>query len=89
MIRENPRGPVQKHAFMAVTPGSGLAAQRREVTGGGSGHSGSSGKAPKWVRLVRASDTFTYYTSEDALTWKQRLQINIPMANQVFCRPGS
>ena len=59
-----------RHAMMIVSPGKGLAFQRRVSTGGLSTHtSGGSGTAPHWVRLVRNGSTLTASVSSDGLTW--------------------
>jgi regulation of enolase protein 1 (concanavalin A-like superfamily) len=58
------------HAFMLVSPGKGLAFQRRLEPGGTSAHtSGGSGTAPVWVRLTRSGDTFSAYRSSDGVSW--------------------
>jgi hypothetical protein len=62
--------PGSSHAFMLVSPGKGLAFQRRTVTGGESTHtSGGSGTAPRWVRLVRSGSSFSAYVSADGASW--------------------
>jgi hypothetical protein len=58
------------HAFMLVSPGKGLAFQRRVSAGGISTHtSGGSGTAPAWVRLTRTGNVFTAERSADGATW--------------------
>ena len=58
------------HASMFVTPGKGLAFQRRTTTGGTSTNtSGGSGTAPAWVRIVRSGSTFSAYVSGDGASW--------------------
>jgi regulation of enolase protein 1 (concanavalin A-like superfamily) len=57
-------------ASMFVTPGKGLAFQRRTTSGGTSTNtSGGSGTAPKWVRLVRNGSAVTAYVSNDGSSW--------------------
>jgi endonuclease/exonuclease/phosphatase family metal-dependent hydrolase len=59
-----------RHASMFVSPGKGLAFQRRATTGGASTHtSGGSGAAPSYVKLTRVGTTFTAYKSADGKTW--------------------
>jgi hypothetical protein len=59
-----------KHASMFVTPGKGLAFQRRTASGGLSVHtSGGSGTASKWVKLRRAGSSITAYVSSDGVSW--------------------
>ena len=58
------------HAFVALTPTNGAAFQRRSSTGGASTNvSVGTYKAPYWVRLVRAGNTFTGSISPDGTTW--------------------
>jgi hypothetical protein len=55
---------------MLVSPGKGLAFQRRTATGGISTHtSGGSGTAPAWVKLERRGSTITAYRSADGIAW--------------------
>jgi phosphatidylserine/phosphatidylglycerophosphate/cardiolipin synthase-like enzyme len=59
-----------KHASMFVTPGKGLAFQRRTASGGLSVHtSGGSGTAPMWVKLQRAGTSISAYVSSDGVSW--------------------
>lgn len=59
-----------KHAFMIVSPGKGLAFQRRTATGGTSTHTaGPMATAPYWVRLTRTGSTITAAVSVNGLTW--------------------
>jgi hypothetical protein len=58
------------HAFMLASPGKGTAFQRRTVAGGSSTSTGGVAVgAPIWVKLVRAGDQFTAYTSADGFGW--------------------
>ena len=58
------------HAFMLVSPGKGLAFQRRIATGGlTSNTSGGAGTAPAWVKLARRANTVTAYRSGDGANW--------------------
>ena len=58
------------HASMFVTPGKGLAFQRRAASGGSSSHtSGGSGTAPTWVKLQRAGPHITAFVSSDGVSW--------------------
>ncbi|MBA3886479.1 MAG: metallophosphoesterase [Acidobacteria bacterium] len=59
-----------RHAFMLVSPGKGLAFQRRTSTNGTSIHTtGGTGTAPAWVKLVRAGNTFSAYKSANGTSW--------------------
>jgi glucose/arabinose dehydrogenase len=69
MIRET-LAPNATNAFVALTPGNGSAFQRRVVTGGTTSNtSGPAVTAPYWVRLTRAENTFSAYTSPDGAVW--------------------
>jgi M6 family metalloprotease-like protein len=83
MIRET-LGANSPHAFSAVTAGSGLAFQRRLSTGGESFHSGVAGTAPRWVRITRAGNLFTAYSSTDGASWTSMGSESIPMAAAVW-----
>jgi len=62
--------PGSRHAFMLVSPGKGLAFQRRVTESGLSTNtSGGSGTAPAWVKLSRSGDTFTASVSSDGVRW--------------------
>lgn len=73
------------HAFVAVTPGNGVAFQYRSTAGGGSVNSNTTGlNAPYWVRLVRNGSTFTGYRSPDGANWTQIGSTTISMATTVY-----
>ena len=58
------------HALMLVSPGKGLAFQRRVAAGGLSAStSGGSGTAPAWVKLERRGTTISAYRSGDGVNW--------------------
>jgi hypothetical protein len=61
--------PESAHAMMMVSPGKGLAFQRRVVTGGESASTAVSGALPQWVKLTRRGNTITAYGSTDGVTW--------------------
>ncbi|MGE3403277.1 MAG: hypothetical protein AB7K63_11845, partial [Vicinamibacterales bacterium] len=74
-----------RHAFMLVSPGKGLAFQRRASTGGASVHtSGGSGTAPAWLKLERAGDQFTAFRSTDGITWTAVGSQAIAMGSTVY-----
>jgi hypothetical protein len=73
------------HAFVAVTPGNGVAWQYRATTGGTSSNNNTNGmNAPYWVRLVRNGTTFTGFRSPDGLTWTQIGSTTISMGTTVY-----
>jgi hypothetical protein len=59
-----------RNAHMLITPGNGLAFQRRLTPNAFTQHTtGALVPAPYWVRLVRAGDLFSAYSSPDGVTW--------------------
>ncbi len=59
-----------RNAFVALSPGVGVAFQRRTSAGGDTTRTASgSGDAPAWVRLVRKGSSFTAYRSTDGRSW--------------------
>ena len=84
MIRET-LTPGSKHAFMCLTPGNGAAFQSRSATGGSSLNVNTIGiVAPYWVKVTRAGNVFTGYTSANGTTWTQIGQQTIPMTVNVY-----
>jgi VCBS repeat-containing protein len=84
MIRET-LAPDSPHASIYLTPGNGVAFQRRTSTGGTSTHTpGSSATAPRWVRLSRSGNTFKAYESADGLSWTLVGTDVINMASSVY-----
>ena len=69
MIRERLTAD-SAHAFMLVSPGKGLAFQRRVANGGASASTGAGlGGAPTWVKLERRGNTITAFVSSDGGSW--------------------
>ena len=59
-----------RHAMMVVSPGKGLAFQRRTADNASSVHTpGALVAAPIWVRLQRSGDLITASTSSDGVSW--------------------
>ncbi len=84
MIRET-LNPNARHAMVVVTPGNGVAFQRRTSTGGNSSNTQVTGlTAPYWVRLTRTGRTFRAYRSPDGVTWTQIGSVNITMSSTVY-----
>ena len=74
-----------RHAFMIVSPGKGLAFQRRTSTGGSSTHTAAgSGSSPYYVKLTRAGSTFTAYRSVDGSSWTKIASQSISMAATIY-----
>jgi regulation of enolase protein 1 (concanavalin A-like superfamily) len=60
------------HASMFVTPGMGVAFQRRPIAGGLSqSTTTSSARAPHWVKLQRRGSVITAFQSSDGVAWAQ------------------
>jgi hypothetical protein len=70
---------------MIVSPGKGLAFQRRLATGGMATHTGGAMvAAPYWVKLTRRGNTFAGYSSPDGVTWTLVGSDTIVMAYDVY-----
>lgn len=83
MIRES-LAANSKQAMTIVSATNGTAFQRRTTTGGSSFHTGGSGSAPYWVRLVRIGSTFSSYVSSNGTTWTLLNSVTISMTTNVY-----
>ena len=84
MLRDT-LSPGSKHAFAALTPGNGLAFQRRPQAGGSSQNTGGgSASAPVWVRLTRVGDTLTASRSPDGQSWSTIGSAAVPMGDSLY-----
>jgi predicted amidohydrolase/regulation of enolase protein 1 (concanavalin A-like superfamily) len=84
MIRET-LTPDSRHALMLVSPGKGLAFQRRTTTGGiSTSTSGIAGTAPAWVKLERRGSTIAAYYSWDGSNWTLVASDTIAMGPSVY-----
>ena len=84
MVRENLTAG-SRHAMTVVTPGNGVAFQRRTTAGATSIHTeGVKVVAPYWVRMTRAGDTFTAHQSPDGVTWTQVGTVTIDMSASAY-----
>jgi uncharacterized repeat protein (TIGR03806 family) len=73
------------HAYAAITAANGAVFQRRPTTGGSSDNTdGPEYAAPAWVRVVRAGNLFTAYTSTNGSAWTQINSVTIPMAATAY-----
>ena len=68
MIREQLTAD-SAHALMLVSPGKGVAFQRRSVASRGSTSTAVAGTAPMWVKLERRGNAITAFRSTDGVTW--------------------
>ena len=74
-----------KHAMMVLTPGKGLAFQRRITTSGSSTHSsGGSAIAPYWVKLVLSGNTISSYKSSNGSDWAPVGYATISLASSML-----
>src|SRR5437773_2336451 len=84
MMRET-LDPSSRHALMLVSPGKGLAFQRRVDTAGiSTSTSGFAGTAPYFVKLARAGNTITASASPDGATWTLIGTDTIAMAATIY-----
>jgi len=88
MIRET-LDAGSKHAFVCVTPGNGVAFQRRTDTDAISSSTNQTGlTAPHWVKLERdAAGNFTVSHSANGTAWEpveNSIPMNIPMDSNVY-----
>jgi hypothetical protein len=88
MIRES-LNPDSAHAFAAITPANGVAAQGRPSIGGVSFNANQSGiTAPYWLKLERSvSGNFTVSHSANGTGWQAvtgATPQNIPMGSNVY-----
>jgi endonuclease/exonuclease/phosphatase family metal-dependent hydrolase len=78
-------GAGSRYALMLVSPGNGLAFQRRTATGGeASSVSGGSGKAPQYLKLTRDGSTFSAYKSTDGAKWTKVGSQSISMGSTIY-----
>jgi hypothetical protein len=83
MIRES-LASNSTFAEMIVSPGKGVAFQRRLTTGALATHTeGAMVAAPYWVKMTRRGNTFTGYSSPDGVTWTRVGSDTIVMAYNV------
>jgi regulation of enolase protein 1 (concanavalin A-like superfamily) len=83
MIREGTGGDA-RHAMVVVTPGNGVAFQRRTTVGGASTHTaGSRATAPVWLRLVRTGSVITGYESGNGTSWVQVGSLTLALTGDV------
>jgi regulation of enolase protein 1 (concanavalin A-like superfamily) len=83
MIRENLLVG-SKHASAFITSLNGTGLQYRSTTNDISYHTGSTGTAPIWLKLVRAGNLFTTYKSTDGITWVTIGSTTVTMPANVY-----
>jgi regulation of enolase protein 1 (concanavalin A-like superfamily) len=70
-------------ASIVVTPGKGIAFQRRTTAGGLTINTSVAGAAPVWVKLARVGAVVTVSTSHDGVTWTKVGQQTLSIAGAV------
>jgi len=75
-----------QNVLVVVRPGFGVQMTYRGGTGANTNQAGIVGgpKAPYWVRLTRAGNTFTGFMSSDGVNWRQVGSVNVIMPATVF-----
>ncbi|MCD0470560.1 family 16 glycosylhydrolase [Flavobacterium sp. JAS] len=77
--------PTSKHAMTDVSAGAGVEFLTREAVSGITTATVAAGTAPKWIRVTRAANVFTSYTSDNGSTWTQLgAPKTIAMASTVY-----
>ena len=67
-----------------MTPGNGVAFQRRTTTGGASAHTaGSRASAPVWLRLTRVGNLITGHESGDGSSWAMVGSVTLTLGSDV------
>ncbi|MCL5280517.1 MAG: LamG domain-containing protein [Planctomycetes bacterium] len=83
MIRET-LDPGSRQAMVVVTPGSGVAFQRRLTNNDVSVSTAQTGvTAPHWVKLTRAGNLLTAQHSADGVTWSDVVNATSPTSDTV------
>jgi regulation of enolase protein 1 (concanavalin A-like superfamily) len=84
MIRET-LGATSKNVFVGLQGATQATFQARTATGGSTTNVKRAGAAPLWVKLGRAGDVFSAYTSPDGVAWSQLgVPVTIPMAASAY-----
>jgi regulation of enolase protein 1 (concanavalin A-like superfamily) len=83
MVRQS-LDPGSAHASLFVTPGKGIAFQRRTAHAGTSTNTSTPGAAPRWVKLTRAGQLVTAFTSVDGAAWMKIDQDTIAISGVVW-----
>jgi hypothetical protein len=72
------------HASMFVTPGKGVAFQRRPTAAGTSLSTTAAGAAPEWVKVSLSGQTVTASVSSDGSAWTTIGQETIAFSGSIF-----
>lgn len=87
MVRESLNANSQNILMGTTINDNGYRFQWRQTVGGSTTKpfEGAAGTFPNvWVRLKRAGNVFTGYTSPDGLTWTQRSQQTLALSSTIF-----
>ncbi|MBF4484961.1 family 16 glycosylhydrolase [Flavobacterium sp. CSZ] len=77
--------PSSKHAMTDITAAAGVEFLSRDTVSGITTAQTATGTAPKWLRVTRAGNVFTSYTSDNGSTWTQLgTPRTIVMANTIY-----
>ncbi|OGU10089.1 MAG: hypothetical protein A2W29_12390 [Gemmatimonadetes bacterium RBG_16_66_8] len=71
------------YAALLVTPGNGVAFQRRAAAGGPSVYTPADAGIPVWLRLARTGNLFTAWMSPDKDAWTLVGADTVPLATTV------
>jgi mono/diheme cytochrome c family protein len=84
MFREN-LSAGSKHAFLAVTAEGNWEFQTRAGENELSrSHVGQGGEALRWIKLIRAGNVFTGYTSDDGKDWRATGSVTNSMSKKLY-----
>jgi beta-glucanase (GH16 family) len=77
--------PTSKHAMTDITAAAGVEFLSRDAVSGITTAQTATGTTPKWLRVTRAGNVFTSYTSDNGATWTQLgTPRTIAMANTIY-----
>lgn len=84
MVRETLNNNSKSFAIVS-TPASDAHLRYRTSTGGSSTTAGAGTSGPQWLKLIRAGNVFTAFTSADGVAWSQLgSAVTIAMTESVF-----
>lgn len=77
--------PTSKHVMTDITAAAGVEFLSRDAVSGITTAQVAAGTTPKWLRVTRAGNVFTSYTSDNGSTWTQLgTPRTIAMANTIY-----
>jgi regulation of enolase protein 1 (concanavalin A-like superfamily) len=72
------------HASMVVTPGKGVAFQRRTAKNALTANTSAAGTAPRWLKVTRSGQTITAAVSSDGAAWTTVGGDTVPFTGAVW-----